>query len=275
MRTRLVVLFAAAIGACALADASSPAQAWCHYNNYGPCSGRAQFSYGYSYGYGYQYAQPYYQQQYYQQPYYQAQYYQPQYYPQPSYHHRHHYQQPAYYQPQVSYQYPVYAAPCCEPNWWEKLWGARNCCQQGYAQAGYAIEANSWNTNSPLPWSSGDVQINNRGNVYVMRGGVSVSEGFGPSYAYAQPVAPEAETYIQPVPRYYRKRVYRPHYRYGGRRYYSSRYYSSRPRVVVHTVYRNRPVYVRPRQRPHVMSPGNPSTSAGTYEVAPKKVLRP
>jgi hypothetical protein len=262
MRTRLVVLFAAAIGACALADASSPAQAWCH-NNYGPCSGRAQFSYGY------QYAQPYYQQQYYQQ----------QYYAQPSYHYRQYYPQPAYPQPQVSYQYsayqqpyypqPAYAAPCCEPNWWEKLWGARSCCQQGYAQTGYGVEANaSWNTSWPA--SGRDVQIHNNGNVYVMRGGVSVSEGSGPSYAYAQPVAPEAETYVQPVPRYYRKRVYRRHYHYSGRRHYSSR-----PRVVVDTVYRNRPVYVRPRSKPHVMSPGNPSTSAGTYEVAPKKVLRP
>jgi hypothetical protein len=230
MRSRLVVLIAAAVGACALADASSPAQAWCHYNSYGPCSGRAQYNYGYSYGY--QYAQPYYQQQYYAQPHYQPPVY----------------RQPVYQQPY--YPQPAYAAPCCEPNWWEKLWGARNCCQQGYGQPGYAVEANaSWNTNPSWP-SSRDVQINNNGNVYVMRDGVSVSGEFGPGYAYAQP-----------APRYYRKRVYR--------------HYHARPRAAVRTVYRTRVIYARPKPRPHAQVPGNPSTSAGTYEVAPKKVLRP
>ena len=258
MRTRLAVLIAAAVGACAMLDASSPAQAWCHYNDYNPCSGSAQYSYGYNYNYGYQYRQPYYQQQYYAQPYYQQQ----QYYQRPA--HR----QPAYYQPPVYqqpyYQQPYYpqqsyVAPCCEPNWWEKLWGARNCCQSGYAQTGYVAEP----VKSDWSWSSNrDVQINNNGPVYVMRDGVSVSGGFGPSYAYANPEPPQAETYVQPAPRYYRKR-YRA-YRHG-------------PRVVVRTVYKTRVVYVRPkpRMRPHVLVPGNPSTSAGTYEVAPKKVLRP
>jgi hypothetical protein len=106
------------------------------------------------------------------------------------------------------------------------------------------------------------VQINNNGNVYVMREGVSVSGAFGPDYAYAQPMAPGVETYVQPAPRYYRKRIYRRHY-------------SVRPRPAVRTVYRTRVIYTRPKPRPHALVPGNPSTSAGTYEVAPKKVLRP
>ncbi len=259
MRIRLVVLIAAAIGACALVDAR-PAQAWCHYNSYSPCAGGVQYSYGYSYGY--QYAQPYYQQQYYAQPY---------------------YQQPAYYQPRASYQYPVYqqpyypqpayAAPCCEPNWWEKLWGARNCCQQGYATGyqqpgyvdGYASTApvrseSSWSLFS----SNNQTYVNNSGPLYMSRDGIVTPQaGFGPNYGYAEPVAPGVETYVQPAPRYYRKRVYRRHYG------------AARPRVVVRTVYRTRVIYVRPKPRPHVLVPGNPSTSAGTYEVAPKKVLRP
>ena len=157
-----------------------------------------------------------------------------------------------------------------EPNWWEKLWGARNCCAPSYAQTNYAaVETKSeWNSNASWdsswswPWSSKDVQINNNGNVYVMRDGVSVN-GLRPSYAAVEPRAFEAETYVQPAPRYYRQRA---HYRTR---------YTSRPRVVVRTVYRTRVVYARPRPRPHVLVPGNPSSSAGTYDVAPKKVLRP
>ena len=262
MRTRLVVLIAAAAGACTLLDASSPAQAWCHYNDYNPCSGRAQYSYGYNYGYQ---QQPYYQQQYYAQPYHQQQYYQQPAYRQPAY-----YQPPAYQQPHYPQQ--GYAAPCCEPNWWEKLWGARNCCQggytQGYAQTGYADGyASTAPARSDSSWSllssNNQTYINNSGPLYVSRDGVVTPQaGFGPNYAYAEPAAPGVETYVQPTPRYYRKR-YRA-YRHG-------------PRVVVRTVYRTRVVYARPkpRMRPHVLVPGNPSTSAGTYEVAPKKVLRP
>jgi hypothetical protein len=80
------------------------------------------------------------------------------------------------------------------------------------------------------------------------------------SYAYASPAQiPEtAETYVQPVPRWYRKHVYRarPH-----------------TRVIYRNVYRTRVIRAKPRQ--HVLVPGNPSTSASTYEVAPRKVLRP
>jgi hypothetical protein len=252
MRTRLVVLIAAVIGAGALADSSSPAQAWCN-NSYSPCSNRAQ--YGYGYNYGYQYQQPYYQQQYYAQPSYQQQYYQQPAYRQPAYYQPPVYQQPAYQQPY--YPQAGYAAPCCEPNWWEKLWGAKSCCQSGYAQTNYVAEP----VKSDWSWSSNrDVQINNNGPVYVMREGVSVSGGFGPNYAYANPEPPAAETYVQPAPRYYRKRHHT--YRHG-------------PRVVVRTVYKTRVVYVRPKPKPHVLVPGNPSTSAGTYDVAPRKVLRP
>jgi len=180
------------------------------------------------------------------------------------------YQPPAYQQPQYPQQ--GYAAPCCEPNWWEKLWGARNCCQggytQGYAQTGYADGyASTAPARSDSSWSllssNNQTYINNSGPLYVSRDGVVTPQaGFGPNYAYAEPAAPGVETYVQPAPRYYRKR-YRA-YRHG-------------PRVVVRTVYRTRVVYARPkpRMRPHVLVPGNPSTSAGTYEVAPKKVLRP
>ena len=260
MRNRLAILMAAAgIGMLA---AASPAEASCGYN---PCYGRAQSSYGYNYGY--QYQQPYYQQQY-AQPYYQQQYYQQPVYQRPAYQQPAYYQQPVYQQP--AYQQPYYpqagyAAPCCEPNWWEKLWGTRNCCQQGYAQTSYAAEPRSdWNTWSSPSWSGSnrEMQINNNGPVYVMRDGVSMSGGFGADYAYANAGPVTAETYVQPAPRYYRKRVYRTHY-------------GARPRVVVRTVYKTRVVYVRPKPRPHVLVPGNPSTSAGTYEVAPKKVLRP
>ena len=114
MRTRLAVLIVAIAGAGALFAAPSPVEASCGYN---PCYNRGHNGYGY----GYQYAQPQYQQQY---------YYQPQYQPQ--------YQQPAYYQPPVYQQphYPPaqYARPCCEPNFWDKLFNNNGCCAQTYAQ---------------------------------------------------------------------------------------------------------------------------------------------
>lgn len=77
-------------------------------------------------------------------------------------------------------------------------------------------------------------------------------------YANPAPIPESAETYVQPTPRWYRKHVYR-----------------ARPqtRVIYRNVYRTRVIHAKPR--PHVLVPGNPSTSASTYEVAPRKVLRP
>jgi hypothetical protein len=266
MRTRLYILIAAnlAAGALMLFGAAAPAQASCGYN---PCGNRAQ--YGYGYGYSYQYAQPSYQPQYYQQPYQQQYYQQPAYYPQPAY------QQPAYY-PQP------YAQPCCRSHFGVGFGARSNCCaQQAYAQPVYAppvypqpmyaqpTYAQTYATVAPRDdwasyWASSPAWAgSNYSPIRLEYEGALVpqtEQNMEQNYAYANPAPfPEtAETYVQPVPRWYRKHVYR-----------------ARPqtRVIYRNVYRTRVIHAKPR--PHVLVPGNPSTSASTYEVAPRKVLRP
>jgi hypothetical protein len=278
-------LIAAAAGFCALFAASSPVEAGCGYN---PCYSGGQ----YGYSYGYQYAQPQYAQPYYQPQYQQPQYYQPQYQQQPVY-----YAQPVYQQPY--YPPAQYARPCCRSSFWDNMFSSNNgCCAQTYAQPGYVAEERrsdwgirnsnnrEWNNNDwSWSWNRNDVNIVNHGPVYVTPGHVSVNqEGFGANVALANPGyenrafmsgEPQIEeTYVQPAPRarYYRKQVRRTYYRPISRKNFHALY----PNATIRKTYAEpRPHYMKPRPRPHAAwAPGNPSTSASSYEVAPRKVLR-